>query len=72
MKRRKVHLREIMHTDATLCGINTANEPYRMTSIAFAKSYKKVTCKRCMCSETYKSYLAGKFIEKPDTISQRT
>ena len=58
MRKGKIHLRGL---SMTLCGADFGI----LSSSTFAKSFKSVTCKRCMMTETYKKYLAGKFREKP-------
>lgn len=62
MRKGKIHLRGL---SLTLCGI-TLN----IFTSSFAKSFESITCKRCMRTETYKDYLAGKFREKPVKKSQ--
>ena len=57
-KKNRIHLAGI---GDTLCGIDMFKDSF--TSIA--KLFKKVTCNRCMKTETYKQYLAGSFKEKP-------
>ncbi len=63
MEKGKIHLRAL---SLTLCGADFGI----LSSSSFAKSFKSVTCKRCMRTETYKKYLAGKFREKPVKKSQ--
>lgn len=59
----KIHLNSFF--GATLCGMKYRN-PNRFSIFPFlAKKYSEVTCKRCMKTENYKKYLAGKFREKP-------
>ncbi len=59
------HLRGFGHA---LCGKRT--KIYH-SGITFAKSYAEVTCKSCKRTETYRSYLAGKFKEKPSEIAEK-
>ena len=46
----------------TLCGKKTGEYPF---GVVLAESYAEMNCKSCMKTETYQSYLAGKFREKP-------
>ena len=59
MEKGKIHLRGLSRI--TICGIELGF----LGSSTFAKSWGSVTCKRCMRSQEYKAYLAGKYIEKP-------
>jgi hypothetical protein len=52
----KNHLRDPVNP---LCGTRSS------VFTSFAKKWKDVTCKKCMKTWEYKSYLSGKFKEKP-------
>ena len=49
----------------TLCGITEKFSCNTLYFPTYAKSYAEVTCERCMKTESYRAYLAGKFREKP-------
>jgi len=63
MKDRKIHLQGLSNT---LCGVKTwPNTHVFIPQAKIAETFKEVTCKKCMKTKEYKSYLAGKFKEKP-------
>jgi len=61
MRERKVHLQALY---TTWCGLTLFSRDLQIIP-KIAKSFKDVTCKRCIKSPVYKSYLAGRFKEKP-------
>lgn len=61
MREKKIHLDGLM--GRTLCGIKICG--HKGLFVSLAKTYKEVTCERCKKTWTYRSYLEGKFREKP-------
>ena len=61
MKNKKVHMQAL---STTWCGLNMYPADV-ISAPTIAKAWKEVTCKNCMRTPLYKTYLAGKFKEKP-------